>query len=1199
MQTQYTISDVLKKIVVDIDNMNSFLFSLQNILESKSENVSVDQTNEDGSTFTINVPSFGYLKGKIEDINSRFDTLLSANDDVIGIKSSNGDVRKFELKKTSQLIKDLESVQNASFNTPTEFKVKNNWFFESFLNPLLYVSLDISAVLTDDIDQFSVKRVIVNAVNNDTASSFFDTNYKGKNNVSLSSLKLDLENNAIDYFEDDNIVDVETAINRFKGAFDVIRILEEESAQQLTGQSVSIVRRRYKLNSLNYTDVLSGVQNSKILAEGDVLITSNDSEYVVRSVNKTDLEVVLERVFGIEPITIGAAILSLKPQPYRAPELQINVGFNEREIIFIKPISKSKNLTIDEYSTGVSIFTNDLTIPLPDNSTTTLANYYSNFVSDFGLILLNMAKERKTPAIIAVTPTAPIVDAANFSVVQVDQHIQDDQNIKSLTTSIKEKATLEKEIQELNKQIESIKANITTTAKTEQEAKRLQKQLKESQTLRDEKTTTLSTLVTNITLKLSTTPQFLSGKRYSVRGFWQIPSPIKTVYGTQYIVQFKYRYRYLSQTGTQPSAKQQTFVDTDGTTKSATFSPWIEKLTKPRKKELDNSTGLYKWMDENLSDADAVNSNQLDISLRKGETVEIQIASISEAGWPDNPVESDWSLPVQVPFPEDIVSEEEATIISQKAFSDKVRLDFEKELVSRGVDTHLANQFTTGDRFFAHKAQDISSGFFTSSGNVIDLFEQITSLKNSLEAVQQALAVDRGVIKVNIIDPDGNTTSVTNGSTISLFAGYYKDLIKDTTGGTTVYNEGKVITKQYILSIQNTSANPLELISLLFGGMSQIATSSSPSGNPDNDYHVNRRYDIVPISINKNQAPAFNDFKQIPSQQSGQVKSQFINCRVRNYGLSEELYQSTGTVFNPTYSLNSNYGTTSPTAYRGTAYGTSTIPYNWGHYLPYDPAYAVSGAITSTKVWNGQNGITNNPLGGGYLTEFCISKDHPDLLGYGANFNSSYNVSKIIDAFRPKFDGPSFTSVDLTKTQKTLPFSHALHFETSVADNKNLFGVEYYKQASRVTPTLPDVLNANRTDAMYPIKLGFTKKDEYLIGKYTCGAYLYMYPLTYDAISVEGNFPERSTKSIKTGSENAVNIPILFQFRCSDTLGYIGGYRIGSTLTNVKYQKKIGIDIILKSDSPFSFDLEISSQYNKETSLDAPLVQGTGTTTKF
>ena len=1201
METKHTLSDLLKTLVVDVDNMNGFVFSLQDMLESKSENVSISQTNDDGTSYSISVPSFGYLKGKIEDINSRFETLLSANDDVLGIKSANGELRKFELKKTSTLISDLEAVSGAEFTVPTGFQVKNNWFFESFLNPLLYLSLDISSILTDDIDQFAVKRIIINSVNNDPSASFFDTNYKGKNNISLTTLKLDLEENGIDYFEDDNITDLDVAINRFKGSFDVLRILEEENTQALTNQTVSVIRRRYKLSTLNYTDVLAGVQNTKILAEGDVLITTNDTEYIVRSVNKTDTEVVLERLFGLEPITIGANILKFKPIPFRAPQLQVNVGFNEREIIFIKPISKVKNLTIDDYSSGVALYTNDLTIPLTDNNTATLEEYYVNFVSDFGLILLNMAKERKLPAIVAVTPLAPNVDAANFSVVQTDQHIQDDQNTQLLTNTLKEKILVEKEIQELNKKIDEVKNTITASSKTTQESKRLTTQLKETQTLRDEKTITLSTLVTNATIQLSTTPQFISNRKYSVRGFWQIPDKIKTKYGYQQIVQFEYRYRYLSQTGTLPSAKQQQFVDTDGTKKSATFSPWTEKATKFKGKDLDITTGLYVWTDENLSDADSVNINQLDIPIRKGETVELQVRSLSEAGWPENPAKSAWSTSVQIPFPSDILSEEESIIISQKTFSDKVRIDFERELISRGVDTHLANQFTTGERFFAHKAQDISSGFFTTEGNVVDLYEQLNSLKLAITALQQAVANDDGIIQVSIIDPSGNTTTIANGDTVKLFAGYYRDLIKDTTGGTTIYNEGRIITKQYIISIQNTSATQLELIALLFGGTNTIADTSTPLTFPTSDYHVNRRYDIVPLGVNKNTVPTLGNFKQIPSTQSGQVASQFIYSRVKDYGLSDDLYNGMATTTaTPNYvEVGGTYSSTTPrnAQYLGQVVGSTRVPYNWGHYLPYNPNFSGSGIYsTNNKVWNGSI-IGANPSPGGYLSEFCIHTDHPFLKTFGT-FLPIPTPTPYSNIFRPIFDLTGLV-INPIGSQKYLPFSHALHFETSVEENINAFGVKYYRQASRVTPDNAStvLINNNRGDLHYPIKLGFAPNDEYLLGKYTCGAYLYMYPQDYASISPDGNLG--AVKRISTGEKNAVNIPVLFQFRCSDKLGYVGGFRANSTLNNIKYSKKIGLDIIVKNDVPFSFDLEITAQYTKETSLDAPLVQGTGTTTTF
>ena len=95
METKHTIDALLSRLVVDVDNMNAFIYSLQKMLDSKSENVTITQTLADGTTKEINVPSFGYMKSKIDNVNTNFETLVSANDDVIGIRSANGDVRKF------------------------------------------------------------------------------------------------------------------------------------------------------------------------------------------------------------------------------------------------------------------------------------------------------------------------------------------------------------------------------------------------------------------------------------------------------------------------------------------------------------------------------------------------------------------------------------------------------------------------------------------------------------------------------------------------------------------------------------------------------------------------------------------------------------------------------------------------------------------------------------------------------------------------------------------------------------------------------------------------------------------------------------------------------------------------------------------------------------------------------------------------
>lgn len=1177
-ENKNTISDLLSRLVVDVDNMNAFLFSLEKILESKSENVSIKQRLSDGTETTINVPSFGYLKSKIENVSTNFDTLISANDEVLGIKSSNGDVRKFELKKVSKLVQDLENIKNTSLTVPTEFGVKNNWFFESFLNPLLFVGVDIASIITDDIDQFEVKRIIINSEDDDELA-FFDGNYKEVNDLSLESVKIELDGQGIDYFEDDNTINLEVPINRFKGSFDVIKVFEEEvdTTLESSGETVSLVTRRYKVNTLNYTDVLEDSVNNRMLAAGDVLMTENDSEYRVVSVDKTNTEILLERIFGIDPITIGADILKLKPVKYRTPELQVNVGYNERQIIFIKPVSKSNNLTVDDYSNGFGVYTNELKITLEDESETTLESYYNNFVADFGLILLNAAKERKLPAAIAEDPNIPVLNAADFSVVQIDEHIKEDEDQKVIQNKIAAKESLKVRIKENTKKIDDLKSKLNDSQKTSSEKKRIEKKIKSSAEQKATLQSQLTSAVKEITLDISTRPAFIRTPKYRVRGFWPIPEAKENKYGKQEVVQFKVRYRYLSKKGTAPNAKQSR-INQGGESKFAVFSPWTEVLTKARRKQLDDGTGLYVWVNEDLSNADEVNINQLDIPIRKGENVEIQIKSLSEAGWPDNSVESEYSDSIQVSFPEDIESAEEASIISQKTFAEEARLDFEDELTTRGLDLHLQNQFTTGERFFAHKSEDISSGFFTNEGNTIDLYEQLKSMKTIIEGLQQSITEAKGVIKVNVIDDKGNVSEVTSGDTLKLFAGFYRDEVADTSGGVTVYNDGAIVTKQYIISIENTSATNLQLVSSLMGGIEQIAPTSDPTNFPTSDYHVNRRYDLASLSVNSATEGATSGDFHLTGYQSSQVKSQYIYSRYFNYGLSEELYATT--TLSPA---------TSAYPYTGQNVGIETVPFVGQHYVPFVPsgpgAVYPNDGVANSDIWVGTSVVANTPDGGGVQSEFCIHIDHPAIQSFGAGYNITAGTN-LKDLFEPIFNPVA--------TQSYMPISHAVFMETSVNEDIGILGNKYYVQSARNT-LIAFAGNGIRTPDNYPTKIGFKPDDEFLIGKYTCGNYLFVFPNDYPDISVDGNHPSLSIKEVAIGSENSINIPVLYQFRASDKLGNIGGYRDGvAPLNNIKYTKKIGIDIGVKDEAPFSFDIEISSQYKKETTLDAPIVPSRG-----
>ena len=85
-----------------------------------------------------------------------------------------------------------------------------------------------------------------------------------------------------------------------------------------------------------------------------------------------------------------------------------------------------------------------------------------------------------------------------------------------------------------------------------------------------------------------------------------------------------------------------------------------------KKRVEDPTTGQFSWQVENVENADTININQLDISIQQGESIEIRIKSISEAGYPSNPLESDYSDIVRVDFPQDLIQPATtSSIISQ------------------------------------------------------------------------------------------------------------------------------------------------------------------------------------------------------------------------------------------------------------------------------------------------------------------------------------------------------------------------------------------------------------------------------------------------------------------------------------------------------------------------------------------------------
>lgn len=1171
--TQNSISSLVAQFLRLQKNSLEIINGLNEVATSTNDNVQIELLDENGLPSFTSIPAYGYLRSEIERLDSNIQSLAGLGDNFATVRNPDG---TYSQVYKSQPIKDPTPLAN--LQVPSTFSARDNWFFESFLSPLLYISIDVTGQVADDADRVRVKRIIANT-NTDEKKAYFDDNLNGRNDLSEQDFINDLEDAGIDYFVDEDNIDLPLRSIRNRGSFGVLSFFDDVvTITDANGNQVQETRRNYKLNTVNYTDTTSNVTNGRTLAVGDTLLTNDGTRYLITSVNIEETSVQLKRTSGYQPVQIGDNQLTLESSQLSARLIEVNVGFDERQGIFFKQIDDNFNIVGSTWSTGIVIYSNQLTINT-DSGVQTLEQFYLNSVADLGQIFLGMAKEKKINAINGLIPDAPAVSATNFRVVQVNTQLTEGTDVQTLNDKVALKATLQSEIQQIDGSISkartdlnsvsstNVLANNTLTAQTnslsrgnDQASSSILASLNSLTQQRVQKQQLLASVVSDITTISETNTQFKVEPKYRVRGFWPIPLPkSSTVTGDQSVIQFIIQYRYLSEAGASPAVQQISYLDDNGQEKTGAFSNWTEIKSEVRKKIYDANTGTYVWAPEDTENADATNINQLDIPITKGERVEIRIKSVSEAGWPDNPVTSEFSDPVVVTFPDDLSTQSTVESVNSN-LKDEAVLAIQQDLSAKGIDGLLNQQVVTGDKTYYLASSSILSGYFDSAGNPLDLFQKLTELQDQLNSLRATVENATGILEVYLVDGT-NTQLVSNGSTINLNAGYFNQIYQNASTS----DAGKIASTVYEIKISNTSAGLLELSSILPGGLTTLAGTSSSYALPDG-YSSNLRYGEVPISITSlttsdiipvgstggANGDSFKEYRQAPPYASGNSNSQFVYPRWKSVGFDSDLY-ITPSAFAGSY------------LYAGDASG---LPRNGSQLLPYDPTNASvpTASGTDANVWSGViTGATGSytGIGNGTLSEFCIHKDHPDL-STGLSFTN---------LVKPDFSGglvvyPYFRHSDYFYT------------DTTILDNYKQLGFQQVSADFVQGPT------AAREDEMYPNKLGFTANDEYLIGRYTCGAYLFLGPPTASTIQVEGS-TQLASKFVKNGDSNAINVPLIFQFRANDKLGYIGGFRADGNPTNITYTKKIGIDIQVRNQSPFSFDVQVTGKYKNDT-LSAP-----------
>ena len=859
MPIQSSFATVANQITAFNKNIIETLSKINSLSTTTNPSVDVQIIDVEGVLRSYSLPSFTFLKTEIERLNNSINSLYSI--DTAGALIQTSTTNKFKKIITVDLNREPSPVSDLGLIT--EFKSEKNWFFDGLLNPQLFIELDLSDKIENNVRKILSRRYIIEFAKDNSgqltslgqsALNSFNSLYRNKNNIDLAEFQKWHQTtpgiiNPLNPNYDEQIFDLLPNVLLYDGVFSVLDIEEDVLNRKLF----------YRLDKIDY--LVNETIKLKQLAVGDELIINQEisnTKYKIVEISKSesDYRVRLERIEGLQPIPKGINTLKIySPVVYRK-RVRTSIGYNERNVMFIKPVNADVNLVAKDWSKGSGFYTNDLRLSSNTSENGyTMEQYYLEFVYDYGEVLQDLVA-KKTPNKLAGTPNVVTLNDANFKVVQVNRHLTDTTDANLLMNKYNYVNSLNSQITQIELAIVE-KRNKLQTARYSDEKSRAADEIQITQ-LESQKNSlsTLAATTNSEIISLSASPSTNVPPRYRVRGFWNIPEPVvalsnrdsrgsNTVIIPQEVVQFRVNYRYVSKDGREPTVETFNLGANNNGNQTAAFSNWTEFKTDVRKRIFDESNGEYFWQIEDVENADTPNITQLDIPISSNEQVEIRIKSISEVGWPESPVESDWSSTLTIPFPDDLnnVLNDNDFILKQASRED-LKVTMNNTLDALGLKDHLADSYSVNEQVFYHSADKILTNFKDENGLILGLVEYLRKLEDRVRILEDKITRVKGEFEVVVRQLTQEFAVQNNSETgfIVELEDYLLNYIEDDQFGTS--RAGRYINKIYTIPdftviVRNKSLDsPLGLLSNRDYSGSSIYNSGAPQVfwvNPDHE----------------------------------------------------------------------------------------------------------------------------------------------------------------------------------------------------------------------------------------------------------------------------------------------------------------------------------------------------------------------------
>lgn len=812
---------VSEQIINYNNNVLQLFNQLNNLATSNSSSITVQVADQFGVLKEYNIPSIGYLLSEIQRLNNNLNSLYSLNNNGAIIQSATN-----KYKKIITVDLNREPASLTALNPVTRFKSTKNWFFDGLLNPMLSVQIDLTNKVEDNVRKILSRRYIVEFEQNadetftptgQSALNSFNNQFRGKSNINLDDFVFWLNTtpgimNGTNPNYDEQVFDLEPNELLYDGTFTVLKTEEDRLNRKFW----------YHLDTLNYFIAKTGeVRQLTIDDEVIINLPESNSRFKVVEIStiSSNFRVRFEQIEGNQPIPVANSILKIYSQVIFNKNVKVSIGFNERNVLFVKPMNADNHLVARNWSLGVGYWTNDLILDSSDSDNgTSMEKYYADVVYDYGTVLTDLVA-KKIPNKNGLTPNPVVLSNDNFKVVQINKHLTDTADADLIKSKHNQQKNIKSEISQITEAINSKQKQAKILKFPSVAAKnQFDNELNELIKKKDSKSNLLSSTVQDI-LNLSQTNLVSADPKFRLRGFWIFPEAA-VARGTkpQEVIQFRIQYRYLSKDGQENQVDSIKVVNTDGkVSANGALSNWIELKSDVRQRGIDPATNAYIWKVEDVSDIDTPNINQLDIPIQQGERVEVRVKSISEVGWPESPVESDWSNIMSFEFPDNLNNVlGDNQFILKEASQEDLRVKMESDLNSRGLGDILNNVVTINNKTYTASAENVLSGFKDVNGLTIDLYSMLVQMNDKIKALEEKIKRAKGQLKVTVLR--NNDEFIIQNNTELEFTVECEDYLETFTGAGIptgrVYSNDIYVVKDFVLRVENVAVeSPLGLLS--------------------------------------------------------------------------------------------------------------------------------------------------------------------------------------------------------------------------------------------------------------------------------------------------------------------------------------------------------------------------------------------------